>query len=46
MSKNSNSGKSTGSSSHATPAGSGGWPSKVPNVPSGNNRYSAPPSKK
>jgi hypothetical protein len=46
MSKVSNSGKSTGSNSRATPPGSGGWPSKVYKGPSGDHRYSAPPSKK
>jgi hypothetical protein len=46
MSKSSNSGKSTGSNSRATPPGSGGWPSTVPNGKSGNHRYNAPPSKK
>lgn len=46
MSNGSNSGKSTGSNSKATPPGSGGWPSKVPDGPSGKDRYNAPPSKK
>lgn len=46
MSKGSNSGKSTGTNSRATPPGSGGWPSTVYKAPSGTNRYSVPPSKK
>ena len=46
MNKASNSGKSTGSSSKATPPGSGGWPSKVPGHESGGRKYNAPPSKK
>lgn len=46
MSKVSNSGKSTGSNSRATPPGSGGWPSKVPGHASGGGKYNAPPSKK
>jgi hypothetical protein len=46
MSKGSNSGKSTGSTGRSTPQGTGGWPSKAPNAPSGKNRYNAPPSKK
>lgn len=46
MSKASNSGKSTGSNSRATPPGSGGWPSKVPGHISGGGKYNAPPSKK
>ncbi|WP_167759893.1 hypothetical protein [Methylotenera oryzisoli] len=46
MSKSSNSGKTTGSGSRATPPGSGGWPSTVPHVPSGGNRYVAPPKSK
>lgn len=46
MSKGSNSGKSTGSNSRATPPGSGGWPSTVYKGSSGTNRYNAPPSKK
>lgn len=46
MSKGSNSSKSTGSNSRATPPGSGGWPSTVPGAVSGGGKYNAPPSKK
>lgn len=46
MSKGSNSGKSNGSNSRATPPGSGGWPSKVPGGISGGGKYNAPPGKK